>query len=311
MRPYTLYWSSFELYTSCPRKFLWTRGWPTIDLGRGLGRGKEPPIRKSQHHILMGVVLSNMLEFFYNDEEYRSPDGLLDRLESKVKRSFDYHLTRLYVDWSVAPSREEMWKVVYDGMLGFIRTVKANKLLGPYSRAEVDLLGYINKWTPIGGRPDIVIRRDDTGVTILDGKNSIHKGRYTNPDQLRWYALCFYLFYGKMPDRLGFVYFRHPAEVDSEGSIVEGTGVDWVACSKEDIQDLAKRAVDVRKNMEKERFGPKPSWSACRFCEFELVCPERQQQKMLRSKTQVDFSGGFDDLSLSDTSTPKEDSIDG
>lgn len=277
------------MYEECPRKFLWYRGWGTIDLGRGPGRGKKKPVKKSEHHALMGIVLADMCEFFYNDEEYRNPQGMFRRLEDKVRRSFDRNLRKKYIDWTAAPARDEMWDIIWEGTVGFIKTVKDNKLLGPYARSEVELLGYINQYTPVGGRADIIIRRDDIGVAILDGKNSLSKGKYTDPDQLRWYALCYYLFYGKLPDRLGFVYFRYPSgkpilDKDGNQTLERETGVDWVEFSKEDIQGLAQRAVAARKGMHKEKFEPTPKAKHCRWCEFETVCPERQAQKQANSE---------------------------
>jgi hypothetical protein len=293
------------MYEDCPRKFLWYRGWGSIDLGRGPGRGKKKPEKKSEHHAVMGIVLADMCEFFYNDEEYKNPRGLMQRLERKVRRSFDRQLRKKYIDWRVSPARDEMWEVIWEGTEGFIQTVKANKLLGPYARSEVELLGYINKWTPVGGRADIIIRRDDLGVMILDGKNSKSKGKYTDPDQLRWYALCYYLFYGKLPDRLGFVYFRYPAGkpiLDDEGNqtLEREVGVDWVEFTREDIQGLAQRAVTARKLMDKEKFEATPKASMCRWCEFETVCEERQAQREANSlkrrasslKTAEKFFGG-------------------
>ncbi len=272
------------MYEECPRKFLWYRGWQTIDLGRGFGRGKKKPEKKSEHHAVMGIVLADMCEFFYNDEEYKNPKGLLHRLEVKTRRSFDRLLKEKYIDWRVSPPRDEMWDIIWAGTVGFIQTVKSQRLLGPYAKSEVELLGYINKWTPIGGRADIIIRRDDVGVMILDGKNSLSKGKYTDPDQLRWYALCYYLFYGKLPDKLGFVYFRYPAGMpikDKEGNqtLERETGVDWVQFTKDDIQGLAQRAATARKLMDKEKFEATPVAKNCRWCEFETVCPERQAQK--------------------------------
>jgi len=306
-KEFTLYWSSLLKYEECPRKFLWYRGWGDIDLGRGPGRGKEIPEKKSEHHAVMGIVLADMCEYFYNDEEYKNPEGLLRRLETKCRASFNRNLRRKYIDWRSAPTRDEMWEVIWSGVEGFIRTVKQNRLLGVYSRSEVDLLGYVNKYTPIGGRADIIIRREDTGITILDGKNSKSKGKYTDPDQLRWYALCHYLLYNKLPDRLGFVYFRYPAGapvLDKDGNDtgeVE-TGVDWIPFTREDIQGLAIRAIEARKGMDKKKFPATPKPKVCRWCEFEPVCTPRLEQRAANSakrrknslKSSEEFFGTLD-----------------
>ncbi len=283
-RKFTLYWSSLDRYEKCPQMFLWSRGWGAIDVGGGPGRRKPRPLKDSKHHALMGIVIAAVMEDFYNHELWKEPKGLQQRLTELTERKFTHELGRMHIDWRRAPSREKMLKVCIEGILGFLRTLKEHRLLGPYARSEVDLVAYINKYNPIGGRADAIIRREDTGITIIDGKNSQHKGKYTDPDQLRWYALCFYQAYKQMPKRLGFVYYRYPfgapiLDEDGKDTGETETGVDWVEFTMDDIKGLAKRAVDVRKAMDKEKFAPTPTPKICRFCDYETVCEARQIQK--------------------------------
>lgn len=282
-KEFTLYWSNLEQYEKCPQYFLWNRGWGTIDLGRGPGRGKQRPVKDSRHHAIMGQAIQKVVEKLYNDELWKSPSFLSKRLGEMVEKELLYEITNSYIDWRLAPPKAEMLEICRNGVVGYLRTMKAQKLLGPYAKAEVELLGWVNKYTPVGGRADLIIRREDTGTSIFDGKNSQSKGKYTNPDQLRWYALCYYLAYGKLPDRLGFVYYRYPAGMPKEDGTLE-EGVDWVPVTRPDIEGLAKRAVAARRAMDKEKFAPTPSPAACKFCEFETVCDARKAQKAANSR---------------------------
>jgi hypothetical protein len=296
---YTLYWSSLDLYEGCPQRYLWQKGWGAIDVGGGPGRPKPKPVKKSEHHAVMGTVIQAVLEHFYNDELWKllQPVELKARLLEMAEEFFKLEVARRYVDWRLSPPIDEVKQVIRDGILGYMRTLKEHKLLGPYARAEVELLGYIDKYTPVGGRADMIIRREDTGITILDGKNGKRykdgKGgtmTYTDPDQLRWYALLFYLCHQKLPDRLGFVYFRYPFGnpiLDDEGNPTGETekGIDWVDFTKEDVKGLAQRGVDARRSMDKERFDANPSPKQCRLCDYETVCPQRQSQKDANRRT--------------------------
>lgn len=292
-REFKLYWSSIELYEKCPRRFLWSRGFGDIDVGGGPGRRKPVPEQRSDHHRVMGIVIQDVIEDLYNNELWKDPKArehkgyLMRKLEDMVREKF-YYITQkkkfylpygTYEKFGKVPTPDEMLEVCLEGVRGYMRTMKANRLLGPYARAEVDLVGWINDYNPVGGRADLIIRRDDSGTTILDGKNSKSKGKYTNPDQLRWYAMCFYLAYSRMPDRLGFVYYRFPYDEDSGES-----GVEWVDFTKDDIKGLARRAVDVRRSMDKGKFDPTPSPENCKFCDYESVCPERVAQKKANSR---------------------------
>lgn len=293
---FTCYWSSLDLYEGCPQGFLWNKGWGLIDVGGGPGKKKPKPLQKSEHHAVMGTVIQAVIERFYNDELWRSvpPLELMDRLMDMADEAFKLELARRFIDWRLADTREEMEQVIKDGIRGYMKTMKAHRLLGPYAQAEVDLVGYVDAKTPIGGRADLIIRREaepNLGVTILDGKNGKRykdgKGgwmTFTDPDQLRWYALCFWLVHKKFPDRLGFVYYRYPygqTVINPQGFPTDKTeeGVVWVPFTQDDIDGLAQRAVDARKGMDTEMFPAKPDPKQCRFCDYESVCPERQAQK--------------------------------
>ncbi len=296
-REFTLYWTSLEMYERCPQKYLWSRGWGNIDVGGGPGRPKPVPVKDSRHHAMMGTAIGKVVEDFYNLELWRDPNNLADRLADRAEKELLLELARGFVDYRLAPSKAEMIKVCRDGVVGFLRTVKYDRLLGPYARAEVNLVGKVDEVTPVGGRADIIMRRDDTGVSILDGKNSLSKGKYTDPDQLRWYAMCYRLVHGTLPDRLGFVYFRYPAEPAKAES-----GVDWVPFTDADVDGLSVRAVAGIEGMRAERFAPTPSPTACKFCDFETVCNARQDQKALRAAKRskgsdfADAPDGFFDL---------------
>lgn len=320
-RKYTLYWSNLTTYEDCGQQFLWGKGWGTIDLGGGPGRPKPLSLERSRHHAVMGIVLADFWEALYNNEEWKHPVGLIDRLLERARKCFNLELLnpRNFVDWRLAPPRDEMWGTIEEGIRGYLKTMKAHKLLGPYSRSEVDLTCYIDKWTPIGGRADLIIRREDTGITILDGKNSRRYKdpktkkffTYTDPDQLRWYALCFYLSYRKFPDRLGFIYFRYPygaPVLDPEGNPVLTVGADgletgepeleqgvsWVTYTKEDLQGIARRAKDALRGMNREKFPANPVPSKCKFCDYEGLCPERQAQKQANRRNKKSSESFFD-----------------
>jgi predicted RecB family nuclease len=150
--------------------------------------------------------------------------------------------------------------------------MKAHKFIGPYAKAEVGLVGWIDQYTQVGGRADLIIRRDDSGLTILDGKNT--KRKDPDPDQLRWYALLFKLSYKQVPERIGFVWYRFPYNEDTGES-----GVEWVPFTDEDLEGIAQRVVQARLSMRKGKFDPTPTPTNCKYCDFETVCEARKTQR--------------------------------
>jgi len=288
-RKFTLYWSSLEKYEECPQKFLWYRGWEGIDCGGGVGKRKPLETKKSEHHLLMGIVIAEVIERLYNDELWRHPKTLKETLTKAVEKSFKWQIERRYIDWSESPPQSQLYQVCLDGILDYLKTMKHNKLLGEYARSEVDLLAYIDDYTPVGGRADKIIRRSDTGISIIDGKNSASVGKYTNPDQLKWYALCFYLAYHQKPDHLFFCYYRYPHGKPPEGVDDDAwTGLVEVPFTEQDLKELSLRAKKALKGMQKGDFKATPSGKSCRFCEYEPVCPERQSTKKTRPPSKME-----------------------
>lgn len=281
-RPYRLYWSHIEAWESCPQNFLWGHGWEGIDLGAGPGK-RKPLVRKdSRHNALMGLVIGTALEKIYNEELYRTPAELAEKVETLVRREFAFSLGKEYVDWTRAPSRDELLQTCLKGAAGFLTTMKVNRLLGPYSRSEVNLDAWLDDTTPISGRPDLIINREDTGLAIYDGKNSKNPGEYTDPDQLRWYALCAYLKWKVMPQRLAFIYFRYPPgnpPPKHPGPPEDWKGMVEVPLTQENLRDLGVRAKKVHLAMVEKNFAPTPSASACRWCEYREDCAQRHVPK--------------------------------
>lgn len=319
-KPYTLYWSSLSLYEECPQSFLWQKGWSTIDLGRGYGRGIKPPIRKSEHSSILGICIQKAVEHLYNDEYWRDPGSVIPKMIEKAEKEFQYELSKKYIDWRESPSREELWANISEGVHNYLLTFKQHKLIGSYAKAELEYLTYLDAKTPVGGRADVVFRRPDSGLTIIDGKNSREYWEGSakspslgvDPDQLRWYALLALKATGERPSRLGFVYYRYPygyrwereiLGADSEAALASNDnlrakklyrgefyrnrdpsiGVDWVSYSDDDLNRLAERAIQARSAMESEKFDATPSASACKWCPFESICEARKNQKKSRS----------------------------
>ena len=321
-RAYRLYWSNIEKHELCPPAFLWGRGYGTIDVGGGPGRPKPIPQaeRSSEHHALMGTVIAATIERLYNDELWREPASLAGNLTKIVEKEFAFELGKRYLKyvvgdrdprWDESPTREKLLQVCLDGVLGYLKTMKRNRLLGPYARAEVDLSTVLDGEVPIAGRPDLIVRRDDIGLSIYDGKNSLNPGKYTNPDQLRWYALCFYLAYQTLPSRLAFVYFRYPEGVppkDYEGDPETWTGLVEVPFQKDDLKVISHRARETYRAIIAEEFDPTPSTKSCKFCDYQGVCEARKSTVQVRTKrlkseaeSVIDSSTGIIEFGASDT----------
>jgi len=281
-----LYWSNVKMMKECPQRFLWTKGHKDHDLGQGLGKPKPLPpeeMRSSEHHLLMGTVLSKVVEYVYNHEYWRQPETLLQKAEEIARTEFLEEEKRYYCLWTYM-TRDEAIQTCAEGAKNFIRIMKDNRLLGPWNKSELRMTPTLNNYVSVCGIADLVFRDKQGRIHILDGKNASTPGKYEDPDQLRWYALAFSLQYGKIPDRLGFFYFRYPKGKTPEGFDEESwTGMQEVSLTKEDMTRLSKDAIEVSKMIHFGKFEAIPKPKHCNMCPYNSVCEPRIEQKARNS----------------------------
>lgn len=324
----SMWWSSFSRYQNCPQQFLWHYGQPGHDLGAGDGEPKPRPKPSSDHHRIMGIVIQYAIELLYNDQIYKlPPDELGVKLDGIIVEKFKEELSAegVYLDPKWAPSRAEMLRICRQGVFNYLTTMVENKFLAEVSEAEKFMMVNLGDGDlRVGARPDMFLvnpRRDDVylpGVTILDGKNSTKKhtesGSHIDPDQLRWYAMVYYLFSGEMPDRLGFVYYRYPHGTVIPDSDERDPGVSWIDFNRSDLERLAVSAVEVDASIAAGDFGAQVKPAVCKYCDWEDVCPERQAQleeyrrkheKVMQFSVEPD-QFGFRTVTVADTEMVKK-----
>lgn len=275
-----LYWSHIKMMRECPQKYLWYKGHPDHDLGSGLGNPKAIPeeSKSSEHHQLMGSVLSKVVELMYNNQMYLNPKTLLADLEEVAMVEFEKLEKKHYVLWTYL-TREEAINTVLSGVKNFLEIVKVNKLLGPYSESELRMTPQINKSFKVCGIADLVFKDKEGKTHILDGKNASTPMKYEDEDQLRWYALCFRLEYGYTPEKLGFFYFRYPSSNPPKGQEENWNGMVEVSVSEKDIERLGREAIETSRAIDRGVFEANPIPKNCNMCQFQNMCEPRIEQR--------------------------------
>ena len=235
--------------------------------------------------IKLGSVLSRVVELVYNDELWREPQNLKDKVTEIAEKEFLLQEQGKYLDWRFMP-REEAIATCVTGAVNFLKIMKHNRLLGDYARSEVRMdpwLNQVEKDLKICGIADLIYRDRDGKVHILDGKNASTPGKYEDDDQLRWYALCYRLVYGVNPDGLAFFYFRYPPNTPPEKFTGDWTGMIKVDFNDDDLKRLAKEGLETQKAIKNKNYEPNPMPKHCVNCPFEDICEPRQEQKKINS----------------------------
>lgn len=286
-----LFWSNIKLFRECPKKFLWSKGHKEIDLGFGLGKPVPvpPEDKKSEHHLLMGSVLSRVVEEIYNRELWKDTSTFMKKALKLAEVEFHLLEPKYHLEWKQM-TRQEALDIVLQGTKNFLIIMCEHKLVGSFAQSEV---AFVERRKTVEGDigfcgyADLVIRKDlpdgTSEMMILDGKNSSTPGVGVDPDQLIWYAICMQAQWGEKPTKLGFFYFRYPStnppaswDEETQGKWTGFVEVKW---DESDMKRLLDEALATKRAIDNKAFEANPIPKVCTDCPYEELCEERQAQK--------------------------------
>ncbi len=270
-----LSYSGYKTYEDCPRSY-WYKYIAKIAV-------LKPDNRV---HMLYGAAVGYVFELFYNDQLWRRKDvhqALLELVPQILEKVMRRETTKGGVfDWkdpelrSGSRSLEEVRKEVEESIPGGLETIRMHRLLGKKAFAELKLDSQVEGHT-LAGRSDFVINRvpPHNDLVIIDGKGSRWRDRYVDQRQLEWYAMLYQEKFGRLPDRVGFLFWKFKP----------GDNLDWVPFTPKDIEALRQRALDVIQTIESAERGIRaslplaeafPAYAGrdCKRCSFSSACPE-------------------------------------
>lgn len=306
-----LSYSGYDTYRKCPRMY-WHQ---YVD--------KTPKEPENRVNMLYGSTVGTIFEQFYEDKVWRSKepitellsrvDGVLDeiiRQETTGKRGGVIQWKSKEDKRPNYASREELVVDINDAIPRGIEIIRANRLLGPVADAEVVLDSEI-KGHKIAGRADFIIQRmaPDNDLIILDGKGSRHRDKYVSEDQLQWYAALYNVKFGRLPDKVGFIFWRwsvaesmewFPVNDRTTGAILE-LAINTCNTIEASKRRLAMAPPEARDDMVHEEFtasiGPD-----CKLCSYTAFCARGKAYLESIEETKGvgvnKFVLGLDDLSL-------------
>jgi len=250
--------------------------------------------------MLYGDTIGKIFERFYRDRIWANP-GVTIKLLDLVRPTLNLVLVQEVqrggiFDWtepglkpgtrSVDEVEEEIRETIPRGL----RSIRQYCLIGTEADAEV-VLDVLLGEHELSGRADFIVRRvrPYKDLIIVDGKGSRWRDRYTDNRQLRWYAMLYWLRYGVIPDRLGFLFWRYEPE----------QSMDWSGVTQEELESLKSSALntieEIRESEKKLSLDPNilglvfrasPS-SNCRLCNYLPICPEGTKAFSEKVKAQI------------------------
>jgi hypothetical protein len=258
--------------------------------------------------MLYGETVGKLFERFYADQMWDSKVvglNLLQMVRSTLTRVMIKESEKGGVfDWGESGlkpgnrSVDEVEVEVKETIPRGLRSIRHHSLISLDAEAEVVLDTVVDGFK-IGGRADFVMTRipPHKDLVIVDGKGSRWRGQYVNERQLRWYAMLYWLRYGVIPDRLGFLYWRYdPAE-----------SMDWFETTESELEDLLRAVLSTLKEIERdkeewvelrlqkesdssvnpERVFWANTGSHCKLCRYLSLCPEGAKAMSKSTKTKI------------------------
>ena len=248
-----LSYSGRKSYITCPKQYEYR--YILKDRTRGDPKGS-----------LFGSTIGKIFEWFYSKQAWAADDPLqitLSFIEPALELIFDKE------QWNSNSDPAFVTKLRHD-LREFIPTtidiIRSQHLLTAVSRVEVDLTvpyhSEIHGFTlKLGGRADF-IHTTKNGVWIIDGKGSSHREKFTDSEQVIWYATQHFLKYHITPVRLGFLYYKFPKDP-----------IQWVAYDAQTIRNSLNQTFEIAKKIQLKQFPSAPT-PECHRCNYRTKCDD-------------------------------------
>lgn len=266
--------SSKNVYDTCPAWFEYKYIKKEI--------GFEDP-----RHTLLGNTLDTYFDWFYKFGLH-SVDWK-KRLEEDVDYALEKNTEKFskedYVEF-ISSTREKCLELIPLD----VAALKSNGIMAPRVYTQYDLeyvYDHPKKSFPIRflGKADFILMHNSNDVRIYDGKASKYRHRNVHPEQLKLYALLFYLKHHVVASQLGFIYWSFPQRP-----------VDYLYIEDGDFPRLLDDCFKTAEKILDNDFRANPA-GHCYICPYNSRCKPGQE---FRHKTKKSLPVIENDFMLED-----------
>jgi len=264
-----LSYSEYRAYLDCPRYYQ-------------LRRDKIPPPEKDNRYFALYGLLVERFFKKYTNEVARSGRVLSDdNVREVLKDIWAYVLETNYVDWNepwVKSGSEEIFEMAFKDVCENMRMFTFWK----DARSEVSYNVALKKSGDLlTCRMDFVVEPEQGPVEIIDGKGKMKIDTDADVEQLYFYALIYLLNKGRLPDKLGLLYYRFKLikYIDFDPATILAYR-DKLAIVKQAIKSDTK-------------FEPKVGLSKqCKWCSYRCGCDAFLTKKRANAEKRAAKNGG-------------------
>jgi len=273
-----LSYSNYRTYLDCPRHYK-------------LQADKvAPPERESKYFALYGLLVERFFKKYTNEVARTGRVLTDDNVRSVLREIWKFVLDTNYVNWDepwVKSTSDEIFEMAAGDVIENMRKFSFWK----DARSEVTFNVHLKKSGDIlTCRMDFVHEPPGGPVEILDGKGKMKIDSDIDLDQLYFYALIYLLNKGRLPDKIGFLYYRFKV-------------IKYIDFDNATILGFRDKLALVKKAMKDDReFVAKVGLSKqCKWCAYKSGCKAylaKKQENAEKKGTALDLSPGIQDLSF-------------
>jgi hypothetical protein len=250
-----------------------------------------PPEKESKYFALYGLLVERFFKKYTNEVAKTGRQLTDDNVKSVLKEIWKYVLDTNYVNWSepwVKNTSEQIFDMAVADVIENMRKFTFWK----DSRSEVTFNVHLKKSGDlITCRMDFVHEPQGGPIEILDGKGKMKIDADIDLDQLYFYALVYLLNKGRLPDKLGFLYYRFKL-------------IKYIDFDKATILSFRDKLALVKQAIKKDTvFEAKVGLSKqCKWCPYKCSCEaynaKKKENAEKKGHIEIDSSLGVQDLML-------------
>ncbi len=260
-------------YKDCPKKYYLK-----------CVKRQESPVTKNDFFTLYGKLVEKFFQYFCNNWRFTMPYMPPEEIKFKLNKIYEEILKISDIQWDgkfVNETKESLFEKACNDVCAIMDSHNQNYFLNTKSEVTIEISTKVG--VDITGRLDFIHNDAVTQAPmVFDGKGSTKIGKNVDVNQLYFYALLHLLHFKKLPEHLGFFYYRFNTYVPVELNI--------------DIINKfrAQLSLDIKQILEEKEYKATPTPKACKFCDYQSICRECIENRISRQrKTQVDL--GFPD----------------
>jgi hypothetical protein len=242
-----LSYSGFKYHQSCPLAYWF----------RYVNQTPSPP--ENVVGSLYGSVVGVIFEAFYRDSLFLQKnyidimlgmvEGCLDKdIADKKKKGGVVDFAYMYpgAEAPLYRDRNALVADIKESIPRGVASIKQHRLLGTTNYAEWKLDHRFGKYL-LGGRADFAFNRTkpNSDWVIVDGKGSKHRAKYVDGhastpfglegSQLKWYAALFREKMGRLPDKLGYLFWKFAG----------AEAIEWLPFTADEVDSLLHEVLSV------------------------------------------------------------------